>query len=63
MRGHDRDFLLFDCYFSTESGYQQPRRSGRATTPAARAAATQCHRTAHFLPDRLALASRNRVNG
>ena len=24
---------------------------------------TQCHRTAHFLPDRLAVASRNGVNG
>jgi hypothetical protein len=39
------------------------KRTGNADGPSLAASRPQCHRTAHFLPDRSALASRNGVNG
>ena len=39
------------------------KRTGNAEGPSLAASPPQCHRTAHFLPDRLAVASRNGVNG
>jgi len=39
------------------------RSSSQSQGPSLAASPPQCHRTAHFLPDRLAVASRNGVNG
>ena len=39
------------------------KRTGNTEGPSLAASPPQCHRTAHFLPDRLAAASRNGVNG